>query len=152
MDSKYCLGIELGSYLTPILAKYTRKIVKVAILDYFDGFSARIWVKYYPSSILRPYSESPHQGDPFRPQYESEFCVFMFYFMFLASPSLFSKIITCARTKKAVLLGEKWHCFVIHIPWHGVSSENLENVEFGAKWSALMVRSGQPRSGQVMQG
>ena len=22
----------------------------------------------------------------------------------------------------------KWHCFVIHIPWHGISFENLEKL------------------------
>ena len=33
---------------------------------------------------------------------------------------------------------EKWHCFVTHNPWHGITSENLEKAEFGEKWNALM--------------
>ena len=37
-------------------------------------------------------------------------------------------------------MGEKWHCFVFRIPWHGISSENLEKVEFGEKWNALLSR------------
>ena len=36
-------------------------------------------------------------------------------------------------------MGEKWHCYVIHILWHGISSESLENVEFGAKRNALLL-------------
>ena len=57
----------MGRYLTPILAEKHQKIVEIAILIYFDGFSANIWVKYYPNSILRPYLESSHQGEPSRP-------------------------------------------------------------------------------------
>ena len=34
-------------------------------------------------------------------------------------------------------MGEKWHCFVLHILWQGISSRNLEKVQFGAKWNAL---------------
>ena len=45
--------------------KNCAKIVEVAILVYFDGFSAKICVKYYPSSILRSYLESSHEDEPF---------------------------------------------------------------------------------------
>ena len=34
-------------------------------------FSAKIWVKYYPNSILRQNLESSHQAESFTPQYES---------------------------------------------------------------------------------
>ena len=37
------------------------KIVEIAILVYFDGFSAKTRVIYYASSILRPCLESSHQ-------------------------------------------------------------------------------------------
>ena len=36
-------------------------------------------------------------------------------------------------------MGVKYHCFVIHIPWDGISSENLEKVDFGEKWNALLL-------------
>ena len=60
--------------------------------------------------------------------------------------------ISFSRTKKPVFMAEKWHYFPIHIPWHGISSKNLEMFEHGAKWNALMVRPDQDRSGLVMSG
>ena len=53
-------------------------------------------------------------------------------------PLVFSKILSLVREQKKQFYGTKWHCFLIHIPWHGISSETLEKVEFGAKWNALM--------------
>ena len=55
--------------LDSILPQFGRKN-KQSILVYFDGFSAKIWVKYYPSSILRPYLESSHQDECLRRHYE----------------------------------------------------------------------------------
>ena len=48
-------------------------------------------------------------------------------------------------------MGEKWHCFAICISWHRIGSKNLEKVEHGAKWNALMIRPGQVWPGQAMQ-
>ena len=48
------------------------------------------------------------------------------------------EILSPVRKPKRRLWG-KWHCFVIHIPRHGISSENLEKVEFGAIWEALLI-------------
>ena len=59
---------ELSSdNITPILAEIPPKVVKIAILVHFDVFFARIWVKLYLSSILRPYLEPCHQGELFIP-------------------------------------------------------------------------------------
>ena len=37
----------------------------------------------------------------------------------------------------------KWYCFVIHLLWHGISSENLKKNEFSEKWNSLV--SNRPR-------
>ena len=50
---------------------------------------------------------------------------------FLISRSIFNFLSVVREQKKQ--MREKWHCFVIHIPWHGISSENPEKVEFGEK-------------------
>ena len=39
--------------------------------------------------------------------------------------------------KKQFLWEKKSRCFVIYVPWHGISSENPEKVEFGEKQNAL---------------
>ena len=62
-------------------------------------------------------------------------------------PLVFSKFYVLCTNQKKLFCGRKWHCRVTYIPWYGISSENLEKVEFGAKWNALMVRSAGP--GQV---
>ena len=64
---------------------------------------------------------------------------------------IFSKNYLLCANKKAVFIGAKWHCFAIHIPWHGISCKNLEKVEHGAKWNVKMVRPGQVWSGQAMK-
>ena len=56
--------IMFGRYF---VRKKHQKIVEIAILVYLDGFSAKIWVKYNSSSILRPYLEFSHKGGLFRP-------------------------------------------------------------------------------------
>ena len=60
---------------------------------------------------------------------------------FLTSHSIF-KISPLVSESKSKFYGRKWHCFIIHIPWHGISSENLEKVEFGEKWNALLGTEG----------
>ena len=50
----------------------------------------------------------------------------------------FSKFGLLCADQKCSFIGEKWHFIAIHIPWHGIRSENLENVEFGNKWNALL--------------
>ena len=52
--------LSFDNILAPIWAKNTRKIVEVVILVYFDRFSAKSSVKYYRSSILTTYLDSPH--------------------------------------------------------------------------------------------
>ena len=100
---------------------------------FFRVFSAKVGVTYYPNSILRLYLKSLHQGDPFRlPLWKR-----VWYFLFWLS-IVFSKFHLSCANQKAVAMGVKWHCFVIHIPSHGISSENLEKVEFGAKLNALI--------------
>ena len=112
------------------------------------AFLAKIGVKYFPSSILRPYLKSPHQGDHFRlPMWKREWN-FMFWLTLV-----FSKFyLLCANKQTKSFMGEKWRCSAIHMPWHGISSKNLKKVDHGAKSNALMVRSGQARSGVVRPG
>ena len=58
---------EFGYYLIPILAEKKQKIVEIAILVYFDGFSAKMWVKYYQNTILRSDLETFHQDKSCKP-------------------------------------------------------------------------------------
>ena len=58
---------KFDNILTTILAENARKISEIVIMVYFDGFSAKSWVKYHHSSSLVTYLESPHQGNYFRP-------------------------------------------------------------------------------------
>ena len=105
---------------------------KLRFQRFFGDISVKIGVKHYPNSILRPYLESSHQGERFRPPVWKRD---LFFFSF---PLLFSKFyFSCANRKKRLFMGEKWH-FVIHIPWHRISSENPEKVEFAEKWNALL--------------
>ena len=55
------------------------------------------------------------------PQYEGGLTT-----VFLGSPVL-KKIISSARTEKS-FVGQKCHCFITHISWHGISSENMEKL------------------------
>ena len=41
--------------------------------DCFGSFSAKTGVKYYPTSILRPYVEYSHQDEPFGPKIRNIF-------------------------------------------------------------------------------
>ena len=66
---------------------------------------------------------------------------------FLASPNIFKNLSLVREPKKAIFMGAKWHCFVIHITWHGISSENLEKKSSVQNETPLW--SGQARSGQV---
>ena len=40
------------------------------------------------------------------------------------------KILYLVHKPKKQFYGGKWHYFVIHIPRHGITSKNLEKVEF----------------------
>ena len=71
------------------------KNVEIAILVYFDCFSAKIWVKYYPSSILRPYLESSYQGESFRHPIWKQGWFFGFYVVFSKNNLL------CANQKRS---------------------------------------------------
>ena len=42
-------------------------------------------------------------------------------------PSIF-KILSLVRETKKAVLWQKWRLFVIHMPWHGINSENLEKL------------------------
>ena len=54
--------------------------------------------------------------------------------LFLASTNIFR--IRFVRKPKSTFYWRTWQCIAIHIPWHGICSENLE--KFGAKWKFLM--------------
>ena len=86
---------------------------------HFDVFLTKIWVKYY---------QSHHEGEPFRPQYESG--IENIYFWLLIVLSKFNLLFA---NRKSSFYGKKWHYFVINIQWHGITSENVETVEFGEK-------------------
>ena len=66
---------------------------------YFDSFLAKIWIKYYQKSTMRPYLESSHQGQPLRPQCKSGIKIYFFGF-----PSIF-KILSLVRELKSSFYG-----------------------------------------------
>ena len=68
------------------------------------------------------------------PQYERKFD-------FFASHGILFYYFSCAKLKSSSFMGEKLHCSVIHIPWHGISSKNLEKVEFVEKMKYPIGRS-----------
>ena len=132
---KWC-RIEAGCF-TLFGPKHCWKIVEIRILVYFDGFLAKTWVKYYPSSILIPCLESSHQEESFGPS----MWFFVFYFDFLHTIVFLIFYLLCVNWKSS-FYWRKMAFFVIHIPLHVISSRNLEKVEFGEKWKALLGTGG----------
>ena len=61
--------------------KYTKK-VNIAILDYFDGFSANMWAKYYPISVLSRVWNPLIKAIILDPQYERGVKVFLLHLVF----------------------------------------------------------------------
>ena len=114
----------------PYLSK--KKLQKI-ILVYFDGFSVKIWVKYYPNSVLRSYLNPFIKTSLLDRQYVRKFEKMAFHSIF--------KISSHVQEPKMQFLRWKWHRFVFHISWHGISSANLEKVEFGEKWKPLFIRA-----------
>ena len=56
-----------------------------------------IGVTYYPNPVVRPYLESCHQGEPFRPQIESGMTTLFIWFLLV-----FSKLnLLCANQKSS---------------------------------------------------
>ena len=49
-----------------IWPKHRQNIPESRVPRFFVYFRPKLGSKYYPITILRPYLESPHQGDPFR--------------------------------------------------------------------------------------
>ena len=94
----------------------------------FVFFFTKIGLKYYPSSILWTNLNTLIKTKLLNPQIE------IFFYLL---PIVFSKFYFLCANEKAVFMEEKRYCFVIHIPWHRISSENLEKVKFGEKWNAL---------------
>ena len=84
-------------------------------------FVAKEWVKYYPNSILRPYLESFHQGEPVTsPIWKRDW-----FFLSL----VFSKFYLLCTNQKSSSYGRKWHCFDIHIPWYEMVRDLLRKPE-----------------------
>ena len=88
--------------LAPILPENTRKLV--AILVYYDGFSAKIWVKYYPVSILRPYLESLIKAILLVRQHETRIEILICW---LPLVSIFKILYLVREQKKKRFYGEK---------------------------------------------
>ena len=67
------------------------------ILSFFD----KLGIKYHPNPFLRPYLDSPHQGEHFRPPIWKQDWKFTFWL-----PMVFSKFYLLCMSKKAVFCGE----------------------------------------------
>ena len=89
---------------------------------FFRVFSAKIRLKYYRSLIWDHICNSLIKAALLDSQYESVIKNLLF------TSNLVLRNLLCAKKsnlKKAVFMGEKRHCFVIHIPWQWISCENL---------------------------
>ena len=80
--------------------------------------------------------ESPYQDDPFRPPILKLDWIFWLSWYFQKK-----KYLVCEP--KNSFYGRKWHCFGIHIPWHGIISE---------KRKSLVRCKMEPPNGQVRPG
>ena len=125
--------IVFDPYIGRKPSKWTRIVISTV---FCCCFLAKIGVKYYPNPILKPYLKSPHQCESFKPT------TWKWHYKFIVClPKVFSKFYPLCANRKSYCWGGgvKLSFVVAHLPKHEISSENMEKVNFVAKWYALML-------------
>ena len=75
-------------------------MIVISTIFLFLWKGGKIGVKYYPNPILRPYLESPHQGESFRtPVLGEELRIYFWLFI------VFSNIYLACEPKKVIAGG-----------------------------------------------
>ena len=100
---------------------------------FMGSFSAKIWVKCYPTSILRPYVEPSHQHKHFGPQIWMKIGKFIF-----TSHIILNIFISCAWTQKAVFMGENGIALLFTSHGAELAKKTWKKIDFGEKWNTLM--------------
>ena len=104
--------LSLNRILLLFWPKKTPKIGEIASWSIMTFFSAKIWVKYYPSLILIPYLESSYQNEHFRTQHKRK-CKRKYFCL----PIVFLKLhLLCANRKSGFIMRENMTLFCYSHP------------------------------------
>ena len=117
------LELSLKIFYPYLGRKHAQISLKSDSWPIFTFFFAKLWVNCYWSSILRPYLESSHQDESFRPPIWKKIWKFIFLL-----PMVFLEFHLLCENRKSIFMGYKWYSFVIQILWHGISYETWKKL------------------------